>query len=131
MPTPVFVCRLAKGLQNAIRNHALSHGISVGDVVSEALQCRGAELSCLANSQAQKVRSAPAFSCRIPKALQSDVRAYARSQRITVTAVVTAAIESLFARLGGGLDSRPVAQLHQKNEDMSFDFFVIEEEEAA
>lgn len=131
MPTPVFVCRLAKDLQNAIRNHALSHGISVGDVLSEALQGRGADLAYLAISRVQRVRSAPAFSCRIPATLQSEVRAYARSQRIPLTAVVTASIESLFVRLGGGLDCQPVAQLHQKNEEMAYDFFVIEEDEEA
>lgn len=131
MPTPVFVCRLPKDLQNAIRNYALCHGITVGDVVSEAFQGRGTDLVHLEVSSGQKARSAPIFSCRIPATFQSEVRACARSQRITVTAVVTAAIESWFVRLGGGLDCQPIAQLHQKNEEMSFDFFVIEEEEAA
>ena len=131
MPTPVFVCRLARDLQNAIRNHAVRQGMAVGDVVSEALLSRGANFHEKISTWMETARSEPVFSCRMPAVLQTEIRAYARRHHLTVTAVVAAAVESFLLIQGGGLDVRPVPQLHQKRSDAWLEFVVIEDLGAA
>lgn len=131
MPTPVFVCRLAKDLQNAIRNHAVRQGMAVGDVVSEALLSRGANLQVQLSTWMETARSGPVFSCRMPAELQTEIRAYACRYHLTVTAVVASAVESFLRLQGGGLDVRPIAQLHQKMSDAWLDLVVIEDLGAA
>lgn len=131
MPTPVFVCRLARDLQNAIRNHAVRQGMAVGDVVSEALQSRGANFHDRMSGCIECARSEPVFSCRMPAVIQTEIRAYACQYRLTVTAVVAAAVESFLLIQGGGMDVRSVPQLHQKMSDGWLEFVVIEDLGAA
>lgn len=105
--------------------------MAVGDVVSDALQRRGADVRQQMHAGAERIRSAPAFSCRIPAALQAEVRADACRYGITVTAVVAAAVESFLSTEGGGLNVRSIPHLHQKGDDEVQDLFVIMDLDAA
>ena len=106
--------------------------MTVGDLVGEALQDRGAKFHEHLSRHARYSGSQPIFSCRIPATLQAEVRAYASEHRMTVTAVVAGAVEFYFLAQGGGMDVRPIPHLHQKEGgDEVQDLFVIEGLDAA